>query len=382
MCPHAPAFMFIYFVEKRIFMLVEKKYLKLKEDFTTESGFVLKKPVAAYEEYGKADGPAVVMCHGGLSSPHAAGVYEGESAPGWWDALIGPGRVIDTDVFRVLCVNSLGGMFGSTSAASVNPDTGKKYAVGFPSFTLVDQAKFLYEALRELGVKKAAWTIGVSMGSMNAAQLAVLYPDFVGAVTPIATAAYMPSGGMAYHNAIANAIRLHPDYNCGDYDDRPGMLTAIQIIAEFNRIYYTHATLYENMTKDIAPEDQAAKDKVIDTFLLAGTVEYAKSEDPNSVMKTVKAVNTFNLARGFANLDEALARMNMPTLVINVDTDQMFPPKYGREFADGINKKHPGTAEQHTITSMYGHLGCVTEFAQMGKLLTAFREKYVPNQTL
>jgi homoserine O-acetyltransferase len=358
-------------------MVVEKKYLKLKESFTTENGFVLKNPVAAYEEYGKADGRVVAICHGGLSSPHAAGTYKGESTPGWWDKLIGPGKVIDTDIFRVICVNSLGGMFGSTSPASINPDTGKKYAAGFPDMTLVDQARFLYKALIELGVKKVAWAVGVSMGSMNAAQLAVLYPDFVEAVTPIATAAYMPSGGMAYHNAIANGIRFNPEYNGGDYDDRPGMISAIQVIAEFNRIYYTHASLYEDMTKDIAPEDQAAKDKIIDNYLTAGTIEYSKSEDPNSVMKTVKAVNTFNLARGFANLDDALARMNMPTLIINVDTDQMFPPKYGKEFADGINKKHPGMAEQHTITSIYGHLGCVTEFGQMGNLLTDFRAKYI-----
>ena len=68
-------------------MIVEKKYLSLKEHFTTEDGFVFKKPVAAYEEYGQADGPVVVMCHGGLSSPHAAGIYKDNNTLGWYDAL-------------------------------------------------------------------------------------------------------------------------------------------------------------------------------------------------------------------------------------------------------------------------------------------------------
>ncbi len=361
-------------------MIVEKKYLSLKEHFTTEDGFVFKKPVAAYEEYGQADGPVVVMCHGGLSSPHAAGIYKDNNTLGWYDALIGPSKVIDTDIYRVICVNSLGGMFGSTSAASLDPDTGKKYAANFPSITLVDQAEFLYKVLIELGVKKVAWIIGVSMGSMNASQLAVLHPEFIGAVTPIATAAYMPSGGMAYHNAIANAIRLHPDYNGGEYEDRPNMATAIQTIAEFNRIYYTHSTLYEDMTKNISPIDQATKDKVIDDYLLAGTVEYSKSLDPNSVLKTVKAVNTFNLARGFASLEDAFARLNMPVMVINVDNDGMFPPKYGKELANGINKQNPGMAEYYTITSMYGHLGCVAEYEQIRKLLANFRAKHIPNK--
>ena len=43
--------------------------------------------------------------------------------PGWWEAVVGPGRPVDTDRFFVICANVLGGCMGSTGPhAHATPD--------------------------------------------------------------------------------------------------------------------------------------------------------------------------------------------------------------------------------------------------------------------
>src|SRR6266699_3014731 len=84
-------------------------------DFPLECGKVLAEAAIAYETYGRLDATgrnAVLLAHGFTSSHHAAGRYAPgkaprgvfEHEPGWWEALVGPGRAIDTD--RAFIVSS------------------------------------------------------------------------------------------------------------------------------------------------------------------------------------------------------------------------------------------------------------------------------------
>ena len=60
----------------------------------------------------------IVVCHALTGSHHAAGYYEGEHKPGWWDGFIGPGKAVDTDEYFVICTNVVGSCFGSTGPMS------------------------------------------------------------------------------------------------------------------------------------------------------------------------------------------------------------------------------------------------------------------------
>ena len=86
-----------------------------------ESGRILESFELAYESYGELNEDktnAIVVCHALTGSFHAAGRYENESKAGWWDALIGDGKAIDTKKYFVICVNIIGSCFGSTSPMS------------------------------------------------------------------------------------------------------------------------------------------------------------------------------------------------------------------------------------------------------------------------
>ena len=83
------------------------------EGFKLESGKTLPALEIRYETYGtlNADKSNVVwVCSPLTADAHVAGYYtENDKKPGWWDALIGPGKPVDTDKFFVVCSNILGG---------------------------------------------------------------------------------------------------------------------------------------------------------------------------------------------------------------------------------------------------------------------------------
>src|SRR5262249_21379932 len=106
------------------------------------SGAVLEQYELVYETYGKlnaAKSNAVLVCHALNAAHHVAGIYADDPKNvGWWDNLIGPGKPLDTERFFVIGVNNIGGCFGSTGPASVNPKTGRPYGAEFPVVTVED----------------------------------------------------------------------------------------------------------------------------------------------------------------------------------------------------------------------------------------------------
>ncbi|KAG1173220.1 hypothetical protein G6F35_016779 [Rhizopus arrhizus] len=116
----------------------------------------------------------------GLSPDAHAAANDANPAPGWWEAMVGPGKPIDTDRWFVVCVNSLGSCKGSTGPASLNPATGEPYRLDFPELSIEDGARAAIEVVRALGITQLACVVGNSMGGMTAlarAGIAVLDRD-------------------------------------------------------------------------------------------------------------------------------------------------------------------------------------------------------------
>src|SRR5919112_3207243 len=97
-------------------------------DFEPELGGALRDVTLAYETWGELDAAgenAVLIVHALTGDSHAAGdPSAGYKRGGWWEPVIGPGRMIDTNEQYVICSNVLGGCSGSTGPASTNPETG------------------------------------------------------------------------------------------------------------------------------------------------------------------------------------------------------------------------------------------------------------------
>src|SRR5664280_157818 len=118
--------------------------------FTLESGVVLPDLVCAYRHDGVpvGEGRQILVAHALTGSADAAG--------DWWAPLIGPGQILDTEKFGVICINLLGSRYGTSGPISRNTVTGKPYGRAFPRITVRDQARAQWRLLDALGIGKLA----------------------------------------------------------------------------------------------------------------------------------------------------------------------------------------------------------------------------------
>ena len=89
-----------------------------------DAGIQLSPFQIAYQTYGslnEARSNAILVCHALTGDQHVANVHPVTGKPGWWNVLVGPGKIIDTDRFFVICSNVIGGCLGSTGPASTSP---------------------------------------------------------------------------------------------------------------------------------------------------------------------------------------------------------------------------------------------------------------------
>ena len=160
--------------------------------FATADGGVLPSLTIAYETYGVLNpqkSNAVLVCHALSGSHHAAGYYAGDAkSAGWWEAMIGPGKPIDTNKFFVVSANNPGGCHGSTGPASIDPQTGAPFGSRFPKITVEDWVRAQRLLARRLSIGRFAAIVGGSLGGMQALRWAIDYPDEVCAIALIAAA--------------------------------------------------------------------------------------------------------------------------------------------------------------------------------------------------
>jgi len=199
---------------------VTHKSLHLAEPLRLASGVTQTDVVQAYETYGTLNDDrsnAILLCHALTGDQYAGGVHPVTGKPGWFDHLIGPGKVIDTDRFFVICINVLGGCMGSTGPKEINPETGSPYGLSFPGITVADMVTAQERLLAQLDIPSLFCVLGGSMGGMQVLEWASRYPDKVFSAVPIASSYRHSAQNIAFHEVGRQAIMADPDWRGGDY---------------------------------------------------------------------------------------------------------------------------------------------------------------------
>ena len=201
--------------------LVTPQSYHFDEPLELRSGKVLDVYDLTVETYGTLNGEksnAILVCHALSGDHHAAGYHSAtDKKPGWWDACIGPGKAIDTDLFFVVSLNNLGGCAGSTGPASINPETETFYGPDFPVVTVRDWVKSQLRLMDRLGIEKWAAVIGGSLGGMQVLRWAISYPQRLGHAISIAAAPKLSAQNIAFNEVARHSIISDPSFHAGHY---------------------------------------------------------------------------------------------------------------------------------------------------------------------
>ncbi len=238
----------------------------------------------------------------------------GHPTPGWWDGLIGPGKAIDTNRHFVVCVNVLGGCQGTTGPASPHPDDGRPWASRFPVVTIRDLVRTQALLADHLGVRRWRSVVGGSMGGMQALEWAVMYPERVDSVAPIATTLAATAQQIGWWSTGRRIIRMDPRWRGGDYYDAPagdGPHESLALARMVSQITFRSDDVFtDRFGREVVEPVEGFS--LWQRFEVERYLEYhgdklVRRFDANSYLLITKAMDLHDLGRGRGGVEPALA---------------------------------------------------------------------------
>jgi len=185
-----------------------------------DGGAIVERVTVAYETYGtlnEARDNVVFVCHALTGDAHAAGWHVGDKHPGWWDAMIGPGKPIDTNLWFVICPNLLGGCQGTTGPSSIDPSTRKVYGLTFPLLHVRDFVTCHRALLAHLGIERVHTALGGSQGGMQVLQWALDAPEQLDQAIVIAASSRLTAQNIAFSAVAREAIMADENFLGGRF---------------------------------------------------------------------------------------------------------------------------------------------------------------------
>ena len=353
-------------------------YLRLRQVATPDNPLELVKGgrldhvEVAYETYGSLSPEkdnAILLCHALTGDSHPAAHYV-DDREGWWEDLVGPGQLLDTERFFIICPNVLGGCRGTTGPASPNPVTGKPYGADFPVVTIRDMVHVQKRLLDQLGISKLVMVVGGSMGGMQALEWAVTYPEMAAGVAVIAAPGYTTAQAIAYNDAGRRAILLDPEYRGGDYYGGPGPVQGLTLARAVGMITYQSE---ESMTRKFSRRLRDGRFEIEHYLDYQGDC-LVKRFDANSYLCLIRAIDLFDLADGRSSYQAALAAVKAKMMIVGVSSDILYPVHQQRQLSVELARQGARVVVFREIESAHGHDGFLIDFPKLADILGPFIE--------
>lgn len=369
-------------IENNTMSCVETKYFTFSappNELPLESGKKLGPITLAYETYGQLNlekSNAILVVHALSADAHAAGYHKGDQEPGWWDNMIGPGKAFDTDQYFVICSNVIGGCKGSTGPSSVNPQTGKPYALDFPMITIADMVNAQRRLVDHLDIEKLLTVVGGSMGGMQVLQWVAAYPERVRSVIPIATALKNSPQQIAFNEVVRQSIMADPAWRQGDYYDYGQPEKGLAVARMIGHItFMSDQSMEEKFSRRLKNGNYGFKfglDFEVEGYLRNRGDNFVKRFDANSYLYVTKAMDYFDLSDGkmIPKGVEPATRF----LVVSFKSDWLYPSYQSQEIVRQL-KTRQADVTYCEVSSTYGHDAFLLEVEEQTALIRPFLDK-------
>ena len=368
-------------------------FFNMTDPLILESGGFLSNTQIAYETYGTLNrdrSNAILVCHALTGSAFVSGKgnfsdSDLQKAPflkgiqntsGWWEALIGPGKLFDTEKYFIISSNILGSCYGSTGPTSINPETGQIFGPDFPRVTVRDMVSAQYRLIQYLGIDQLAMVIGGSLGGMQVLEWGVMFPQMVRSIIPIATSARHSAWAIGLNHLAREAITNDPAWKAGRYSSQPaaglGLARKIGMISYRSDLSFDARFGYARLSDNNAVFDPE------NIFQVEGYLQHQGSKlvarfDANSYLILTFAMDSHDLSRHRGDLSAACRKISAKAVCIGIDSDILYPAHEQRSIAGLI----PG-ARYAEINSSNGHDAFLIEFDQMSAILTPLLREMIP----
>ena len=291
----------------------------------------------AWRIAGAQDAPMVAVL-GGISAGRNVFSLDA-AAPGWWQDAIGPGRALDTDRYRVLGIDFLGGSHRTTG-----PGRGEV----FPSVSAFDQARLLVALLDQLGIGRLQASLGASYGGMVTLALAQASPERVRHAVVLSAAHRTHPMSTAWRSVQRAIVR----YALGHGEGERGLVLARALAMAT----YRSAREFEERFPGPAEATADGFRFPVEAYLMARGASYAALYKPEAFVCLSESIDLHRVE------PEAI---RVPTTLLGVTEDQLVPLADMRELRD----RHGGNCSLVEISSIYGHDAFLKETEVLRDLL-------------
>jgi len=344
-----------------------------------ESGEKLGPITLAYETYGKLNKEktnAILALHALSGDAHAAGVHSGQDNNGWWDDMIGPGKAFDTNRYFVICSNVIGGCKGSTGPSSINPATGKPYALDFPFITIADMVHAQRHLIDFLGIDKLLCVTGGSMGGMQVLQWVASYPERVRSAIPIATALKHSPQQIAFNEVVRQSIMADPAWREGNYYEYGQPEKGLAVARMIGHItFMSDQSMEEKFSRRLKSGRFSFgfdADFEVEGYLHYRGANFVKRFDANSYLYITKAIDYFDLSGG--RLIPGGKAIDTRFLIISFKSDWLYPSYQSQEIVRLLKRKRVD-ATYCELSTTYGHDAFLIEVEEQTTLIKHFLDK-------
>jgi homoserine O-acetyltransferase len=351
-----------------------------------DCGQALENLTIAYRSYGRLNADAsnaILLCHALTGDQYAAEENPVTGRPGWWSAMVGPGKPIDTERFFVLCSNVLGGCMGSTGPASPRDGiAGDIWGPDFPPVTIRDMVRAQEKLITSLGIKKLFAVIGGSMGGMQVLEWAATFPSQVFAAIPIAAAAFHSAQNIAFNEVSRQAIFADPQFFGGRYyehDAQPASgLAVARMMAHIT--YLSEEALTRKFGRRVRQDKQEAVNPAtlfgdvfeVESYLRHQGNSFVRRFDANSYLTVTRAMDWFDLAAEHdGDLAAGFAGSQTRFCLVSFTSDWLFPTDRSRAIARALNRAGANVSFVE-IESDKGHDAFLLDEPEFHKTLAGF----------
>jgi homoserine O-acetyltransferase len=305
----------------------------------------------------RSDVPTVLLVHALTGSAKAGG--DG----GWWEPVIGPGRALDPDHFRIVCFNNLGSCYGSSGPGVEGFPTDPKLEL-----SSLDISRAILQALDKLGIQRVHLTTGGSLGGMVTLALAALAPERFERIMPVAATVATSAWAVGWNHVARQILKLDPGY-----PDNIGR--GLEIARQLAVLTYRA----EPGLEDRQPRPSKAGDAhPVRSYLEHQGAKLRNRFAVRSYELQLDAMDHHDLLQPLPGESKpAISRVRAAAIVADVDTDQLFPSAQA-ETLEAQLRKAGAPVERATIRSIHGHDAFLIEWETLGPILSRALQLQAP----